>query len=163
MDQLITDSDYVLQKFPGKGGWTYAAIPEIKQDKKAPFGWVKVKGSIDGFEINNYKLMPMGNDALFLPVKAEIRKKIKKDIGDIVRVKLYLDKSDLQVPEEIMICLENESKAAKDNFLQLKESEQRLWVSWINEAKKDETKVTRIVCLLKTMVANQSFFEKVTD
>ncbi|KAA6311675.1 hypothetical protein EZS27_037243, partial [termite gut metagenome] len=41
---------------------------------------VKVKGSIDGFEFKNYHLLPTvkGNGRLFLAIKAEIRKAIKK-------------------------------------------------------------------------------------
>jgi hypothetical protein len=78
METPLVNGDYLLQKFPGKGGWTYAAIPEILQNKKNPFGWVKVKGSVDGYELKQYKLMPMGEGRLFLPVKAAIRKKIKK-------------------------------------------------------------------------------------
>ncbi len=71
----LVDKEYLLQKYPGKGGWTYAAIPEVLQDKHAWFGWVRVKGFIDHHELKNYRLMPMGNGSLFLPVKAEIRKK----------------------------------------------------------------------------------------
>ena len=69
-EKPLVSRNYLLEKYPGKGGWTYAAIPEILQDKKSPFGWVKVRGWIDDFEIKNYKLMPMGNGKLFLPVKA---------------------------------------------------------------------------------------------
>ena len=61
------------------------------QDKSKPFGWVKVKGTIDGVPFNKYHLMPMGNGKLFLPVKSEIRKKIKKVAGDSVHVILYPD------------------------------------------------------------------------
>ncbi|MEY3398621.1 MAG: hypothetical protein RL220_1215, partial [Bacteroidota bacterium] len=78
----LVDKAYRLEKFPGKGGWTYARIPEILQDKHSPFGWVRVKGSIDDVEFSSYHLMPMGNGQLFLPVKADIRKKIGKKEGD---------------------------------------------------------------------------------
>lgn len=44
----LVNKKYLLEKYPGKGGWTYAVIPEVLQNKKAPFGWVKVKGTIDG-------------------------------------------------------------------------------------------------------------------
>lgn len=70
----LVNKKYLLEKFHGKGGWTYARIPEILQNKKNTFGWVKVKGSIDGYEIKKCHLMPMGNGKLFLPVKAAIRK-----------------------------------------------------------------------------------------
>lgn len=72
----IVKAQYLLKKFPGKGGWTYIEIPEVKQNRSNPFGWVKVKGLIDNYELKQYKLMPTGNGKLFLPVKATIRKKI---------------------------------------------------------------------------------------
>ena len=75
---LLVDKEYLLEKFQGKGGWTFARIPEIAQNKNSPFGWVKVRGTIDNFEIKNYNLQPMGKGSLFLPVKAEIREKIRK-------------------------------------------------------------------------------------
>src|SRR5690606_11351229 len=88
----LVDKKYKLEKYPGKGGWTFARIPEVMQDKNKPFGWVKVRGTIDGYEIKKYNLAPMGDGKLFLPVRAEIRKKINKKEGDIVHVILYLSR-----------------------------------------------------------------------
>ena len=65
-EKPLVDKVYLLEKFTGKGAWTYAEIPEISQDKTAPFGWVKVKGFIDDYELNQHKLLPMGNGKLFL-------------------------------------------------------------------------------------------------
>ena len=45
----LVNGKYLLEKFPGKGGWTFAAIPEVLQNKNNPFCWVKVKGSIDDY------------------------------------------------------------------------------------------------------------------
>lgn len=139
----LVNKKYLLEKFPGKGGWTFARIPEIIQDKKAHFGWVKVRGSIDGYEIKKYHLMPMGNGKLFLPVKAEIRKKIKKREGDYVHVILYPDQEPLEVPEEMLLCLQDEPVALKF-FQSLSESEQKFYIEWIYSAKKEETKVARL-------------------
>jgi hypothetical protein len=44
MEKPLVENKYLLQKIPGKGGWTYAAIPEVLKSKNTPFGWVKVKG-----------------------------------------------------------------------------------------------------------------------
>lgn len=95
-EKPLVNKRYLLEKYPGKGGWTYVSIPEVLRDKSTPFGWVKVKGFIDTFEIKNYRLMPMGNGKLFLPVKAEIRKKINKHAGDWVKIILYADSSSLK-------------------------------------------------------------------
>ena len=114
----------------------------------------------DNFELKNYKLMPMGNDALFLPVKAAIRKKIGKEAGDMVRVKIYIDEGHFETPEEIQLCLDNESKIVQKNFSRLTEGEQKTWIDWIYEAKKDETKVDRIVCFMKSLEEGKRFIEK---
>jgi len=158
-EKPLIDAAYLLQKFPGKGGWTYAAIPEISQHKKAPFGWVKVKGSIDGYKLKQYKLMPMGNGQLFLPVKAEIRKKIGKQAGDYVKVVLYADESPLIIPEEILLCFENEPKTAYETFVRFTEGEQKAYLGWIYAAKKEETKARRIIAMMDQLLKKQKFYE----
>lgn len=151
MEKPLVDKKFLLQKFPGKGGWTYAEIPEIKPDKKAYFNWVKVRGTIDDFEIKQYNLQPMGNGKLFLPVKTAIRKKIKKEAGDWVHVKLYLDNSKLEIPEEIMECFEFEPKETLETFMGFTESERKYYLNWINEAHKEETKIERIATMMKRL------------
>ncbi len=144
MEKPLVKKDYLLQKYPGKGGLTYAATPEPLQDKRSPFGWVKVKGSIDGFDIKKYHLMPMRNGKLFLPVRAGIRKKIGKQAGDFVKIILYKDETPLEIPDELVVCLTDEPYAF-EKFQQLKKGEQKAFIDWIYSAKTDETKVTRIV------------------
>lgn len=155
----LVNKKYLLEKFPGKGGWTFARIPEIAQDKKAHFGWVKVRGTIDGFEIKQYHLMPMGDSKLFLPVKAEIRKKIKKSVGDFVHVILYPDTEHLIVPEEILICLQEEPKALKF-FNSLRESEQKYYVDWIYSAKKEETRVDRLAKSINKLLKGMKIYDQ---
>lgn len=103
MERAIVNRKCLLEKYPGKGGWTYAQIPGIPRDPHAAFGWVKVHGSIDDYEIKDYHLMPMKNGNLFLPVKAAIRKKIGKSAGQFVRVILYLHESPSHLPEELRL------------------------------------------------------------
>ncbi len=155
----LVNKKYLLEKYPGKGGWTYARIPEIEQDKKAHFGWVKVKGSIDGVEIKQYHLMPMGNNQLFLPVKAAIRKKIGKQEGDWVQIILYPDSDALEIPEEFMLCLKEEGRALK-YFHSLTESEKKYYVEWIFSAKKEETKVNRMAMAINKLSQGLKLQEK---
>jgi len=159
MDRLLVNKRYLLEKYPGKGGWTYAAIPEVMQDKKAPFGWVKVKGMIDDFEIKNYKLMPMGNGKLFLPVKAAIRKKIGKQAGDYVMVTLFEDKNPAEVPEEFLQCLIDDPIAYK-TFLGYTDGQQKEFIDWIYSAKTDDTKVERIAATLKKLGLKKKLRDK---
>ena len=159
MENPLVKNIYLLEKFEGKGGWTFARIPEILQDKNTPFGWVKVKGTIDGYPISKYHLMPMGNGQLFLPVKAEIRKKIKKQAGDMVEVILFKDEAPLEVPEEFLLCLEEEPKALAF-FKKLKEGEQKYYINWVYDAKTDETKVSRIARSIDKLAAGMKFYDK---
>lgn len=139
----LVNKKYKLERFPGKGGWTFVRIPEVLQDKSKPFGWVKVRGTIDGYELKKYNLMPMGNGMLFLAVRAEIRKKIKKNEGDIIHVILFPDDEPMEVPEEMMLCIKDEPEALKF-FKSLSDSEQKYYIDWTYSAKKEDTKIERM-------------------
>ena len=158
IEKPLVNKEFVLEKFPGKGGWTYVLIPQIKQEKNNKFGWVQVKGNIEGYALKQYKLMPY-KGGLFLPVKAEIRKKTGKKEGDKVKVVLYHDDSKFEVPDELMLCL-LEEPAALRTFEKLSDSEKRLYVVWIYSAKRETTKTNRIVKSLERLSQGLKLYEK---
>ncbi|MGM9510431.1 YdeI/OmpD-associated family protein [Larkinella sp. GY13] len=159
MEKPLVNGSYLLEKFQGKGGWTYAALPEVKPDKKAYFNWVKVNGTIDGYEIKNYSLMPMGNGKLFLAVKAEIRKQIGKKAGDWVEVVLYSAQAPVDTQKDLLLCLEDEP-AAHQTFLSYTKAEQKAYVDWIDSAKSEETKIDRLAETINRLLRKQKFTEK---
>lgn len=144
----LVNKKILLEKFQGKGGWTYARLPGVKPDPHAHFGWIKVRGLIDDFEIRQYHLMPMGNGELFLPVRAEIRKKIKKQAGDTVKVVLYRDEDELYIPEELQAYLDLDPDAKK-SFAKLKPDQQRDVIQYIYKLKNPENRAERIAELMK--------------
>ena len=158
-EQTLVNSEYILKKFPGKGGWTYAEIPEVMQSKTNPFGWVSVRGFIDHYELKQYKLMPMGNGQLFLPVKKEIRKRIKKEVGDTVQITLYRDNSSTVIPEDILECFRNESAELYETFLSFTDGEKKAYLDWIGDAKTDATKVKRIISMMERLKMNLKFYD----
>ncbi len=149
-ENALVDRSYLLQRFPGKGGWTYALIPEIPMGKRFPFGLMKVRGKIDAYILEQCKLMPFGNGQLFLPVKAAIRKQIKKKEGDWVKIILFEDHSSKTVPTFILDCLKD-APLALQRFFKLPEWEQKLYIDSIVDAKKEETKVDRLVRMIEKL------------
>lgn len=103
--------------------------------------------------------MPMGNGSLFLPVKAEIRKKIKKAEGDTVHVILYPDNEPLEIPEEMLLCLMDEPEALAF-FKTLTESEQKFYIQYVYSAKKEETKIDRLAKTINRLLKGLKLYEK---
>lgn len=137
----------LMQKFPGKGGWSYVHIPKLPPSTVKHRGHVRVKGTIDGFEISKYNLAPMKDGRFFLPVRTEIRKKIGKEAGETVEVILYPDHTPVKAPKELLECLADDPAALKF-FGTLTDSNKKYYIEWIYSAKRIETKADRIA---KTM------------
>ena len=155
----LVDKTFVLQKYPGKGGWTYILIPEPPKKYKSRFGHVKIKGSIDGFSIKQYNLMPMTGGGMFFPVKSEIRKKIGKEAGDRVKVILFSDDSLVRIPAEIKQCLQLASPEIYATFKALTESEKKQYLDWIGEAKAHETRARRIIKMIERVSRGLALYE----
>jgi hypothetical protein len=148
----ILHKKVLLEKYPGKGGWTYARLPEIAAGKHSHFGWVRVNGTVDGIALKHYNLMSMGNGQLFLPVKAAIRKQIKKEAGDYVEVILYADDQAVEVPGNFQLCLEDEPRAL-EKFQSLQQEEQISLIKWLEAPSSDDTRIERMAKLVNALAS----------
>jgi Domain of unknown function (DUF1905)/Bacteriocin-protection, YdeI or OmpD-Associated len=162
MEIPIINEKFQLKKMQMKGGWTYVEFPNIPKHLKQPFGWVPVKGTIDGYEIKQFKLWTMASGNMFMPVKAEIRKKIKKEEGDWVHIILYYDDSSLVIPEEFLVCLMDAPKAYSF-FQSIRDTSKKHYIDWIYEGKSLETRVNRIAKAIEKMEKGLKLYQPLEE
>ncbi len=144
MESLLFDGEIVLEKMKMKGGWTYALLPAVIKGGKKNFGWAKLNATIDDYKMNNASLMPIKGGRLFLAVKAEIRKEIKKEAGDTVRIKLYgKDTPETVTQDDFREALADEPKAAQ-NFESFLKKDQKAYLKWIFAGDNNEEIIDRM-------------------
>ena len=159
MENPIINDELLLLKYPGKGGWTYAEIPNLLYERPKPYGWLKVKGTIDNYELKEFNLAPNKAGGLFLALKSEIRKAIGKEAGDYVKVVFYEDHSVFSIPDELIDCLKID-EAAHKKFMKLKPSCQKEYVKWIYSAKKEETIANRINKMMTMVLEDKTLYQQ---
>lgn len=142
MEKPIIDAEFVLKKGQEKGAWTFIEMPVLENVPKKRNGTIRVRGFIDAYELKDFNVWAM-KKGTFLSVKADIRKAIKKEEGDSVKVVLYLDEAPAVGENDLMICLNEEPKLLQA-FLKLSAKKQKDARRWVFSAVTDEEKVQRI-------------------
>jgi hypothetical protein len=132
----------VIQNAGGGG-----AFVEVPFDVEKEFGSKKprVKALIEGIPYRG-TLVRMGTDCHLLLVLKSIREQSGKTFGDEVKVTVEPDMEErvVELPAELKKAFKVE-KDAKAFFDKLSYTHQREYVMWINEAKKEETRQSRIM------------------
>lgn len=156
--EALVDKDFRISRKAEKGGWHYVAIPDIPPKHKNQQGLIRVRGFVDTYEIRQFNLLPMKTGEMMLVLKAQLRKVINKNEGDLVHVKLFVDKSIVELPEDILDSL-IQSDRAYTFFLTLTESNKKYYIDWINEAKSPDTKVARILKTIQQLERKRKFWD----
>jgi hypothetical protein len=126
----------------GGGG----AFVEVPFDVEAAFGSKrpKVKASIGGIPYRGI-LTRMSTECHILGIRKEIREQLGRTIGDEVTVSVEPDTElrQVEIPSGLLKELKKD-KEVKAFFDKLSYTHQKEYVTWIAEAKKEETRQTRI-------------------
>jgi hypothetical protein len=137
-----------------KTGWRYVEIPadlaqRMKPGNKKSF---RVRGFVDTFPISGFALMPMGDGKFIMPLKAEVRKAIRKESGAMVIIKLEEHIGfKVEIPADLQDCFDFDPEAQKQ-FESLAMSHRNYFIKWIESAKTGETRAKRIVNTVNAML-----------
>lgn len=127
----------------GAGG----AFVEIPFDVEKAFGSKrpKVKAVIEGIPYQG-TLARMGSERHILIILKRIREQVGKTYGDEIKITAEADTQprEIEIPRDLLKELKN-AKDAKSVFDKLSYTHQKEYVTWINEAKKEETRQNRIL------------------
>lgn len=117
-------------------------------------GRVPVKGTINGFPFRS-SLMNMGEGHMMV-VNAQMRAGAKCKAGDIVSVVMEADndKRTVEVPAYLKKIINSDPKA-KEFWSTLSFTHQKEYVREIEEAKRPETRKTRITKMMENLLANR--------
>jgi hypothetical protein len=156
-----------IKKFADQGektGWTYIEIPaaiaeKIKPGNKRSF---RVKGKFDEYIFKGLSLLPMGNGNFILALNADIRKKIKKQKGAMLKVTMDIDNAPVKLNSDLMECLRDEPESLAF-FNSLTPGHRKYFSNWINSAKTDPTKTKRIAQALTALARQQGFGEMLRE
>ncbi|HET6254818.1 MAG TPA: YdeI/OmpD-associated family protein [Puia sp.] len=143
-----------------KTGWSYIRIPAAMAAKLMPGNKksFRVKGKLDEHPIGKVALLPMGEGDFIMALKASVRKTLRKQKGDSLRVELEVDKAVIEPPKDLMACLKDEPEALA-YFTSLPKSHQNYFGNWVREAKTEGTRTKRLACVVNAMMRKLNFAE----
>ena len=155
----------IIKKFEKQGektGWTYIEIPEkialkLKPGQKTSFA---VKGKLDDYAFGQVSLLPMGDGAFIMALKADVRKAIGKRAGYPLNVKLEVDETPFVFSEDFMVCLDDDP-GALSYFNSLPMSHRKYFSKWIESAKTVGTRTKRILMAVKALSQKKGYADMI--
>jgi hypothetical protein len=121
-----------------------AAAVTLPFDPKAEWGKVRapVRGTIDSHPFSTTVARYGGVD--YLAFRREVREAAGVEVGAVVAIEVDLDTEEriVEVPEDLAAALAD--ARVRDAFDRLSYTHRREYVAWVEEARRAETRKTRI-------------------
>lgn len=154
MKELSKNKKLKIQHEPGKGAWTYHLVIPGTKDIRGRWGFMKVSGTIDGYEFKDLNLAPLKNKDKRISINGTIRKAINKSGGDEVTVTMIKTSDDrLTNEQEIKDCLKDADVYQK--FKALDESEQTAIIEDIISQKTEDAQEKKIISSINKLASHQ--------
>lgn len=152
MKELLKNKKLKIQHEPGKGAWTYHLVIPGTKDIKGRWGFIKVSGTIDGYEFKDMNLAPLKNNDKRISLNGTIRKAINKSGGDEVIVNMVKTSDDkLTSEDEIKECFKDAD--VYKNFKDLSSDEQKVVIDDIISQKTENAQEKRINAHIKELLS----------
>lgn len=134
--------DATLDPRGPNGAWTHLKIPFSVEQVFGGKGMVKVAGTINGFGFRT-SLMPNGDGTHHLVVTKEMMAGGKVGQREVAALTLDLDTAPrvVEVPEDLAASLKGPLRGVFDK---LSYSHRKEYVTWIEQAKRPETRARRV-------------------
>ena len=154
MEYLVKNKVLELKYEPGKGAWTYHIVIPNTKHIVGKWGFLKVSGTIDGYELVSRNLAPIKDQDKMLSVNETIRKTINKSGGDMVNVTLYLLNNNTSITEKQILETFKEAGVLAQ-FEQLSESKKEEILEKIRSQKNEEKQIDVIVKQIDALMAQE--------
>jgi hypothetical protein len=151
----------IIQKFSSRGektGWTYVEIPPelvVKLQLPSKRGF-RIKGIMDDVKFSRLSTYPVGGGNFIVAINRDLKKKLAKKEGALLRIKFQLDEKKAPQSPELLIALKEEKKALQV-FRKQPFSHQNYFHRYVAAAKTKATRATRIVNIITAMYRGQDF------
>lgn len=140
-----------LEKFSGKGGWTFVRIPAEFSERLGIRGMVPVLATVEGLVFER-SLMPIGDGTHMIAINKDMLKAIGKRLSDDVTVHIAVQNQPhpVRIPEELSIAFDLDPEG-KDLFFSLPRSTQRGLMMWLESARTAHTRANRAGEILRRL------------
>ncbi|MFW0717572.1 DUF1905 domain-containing protein [Pedobacter sp. N23S346] len=130
--------------------WLSRALKDIR----GKWGFMKVSGTIDGYEFKDLNLAPLTNKDKRISLNSTIRKAINKGAGDEVTVSMFKTSDDrLTHEDEVKDCFKDAEVYKK--FMSLPEDEKTAILDDIISQKTEDSQEKRIIAHIKKLDAKK--------
>lgn len=138
----------------GEGTWTYISVPARAMKTFAPRQRVPVSVTLGG-QTYRSTVMPMSGE-FCIPVRAEVRDAAGVAPGKRVLVRLALDEAPRTVPVPRYLGSALRRSGLRKAFDRLSFSHRKEYVDWVTQAKRPETRKSRIEKMIVALKAKTS-------
>lgn len=133
----------VLENWAEGMDYCAVAVPAKITEALGTKGAVLVLARVNDSAPFQVSLFPVGGGQHYIRIKAKVRQETKTKTGDRIRVRItVLDRSDVQIPDDLMKALQAEG--VDKAFQSLPPGKQNFIIRRIDEAARPETRERRI-------------------